>query len=67
MLKLFDHEFLPILADIALMLSRALTDSFPEVKKEASLLVVDFAEKLPKKIGHHSISVVKNLGLNLSH
>jgi|LauGreDrversion4_2_1035121.scaffolds.fasta_scaffold4256452_1 dynein assembly factor 5 len=49
------------------MLSRILQDSYPEVKKNTALFIIEISEKLKGSIGLHSQIIIKALASNLTH
>ena len=48
-------------------LAKLLSDQYPEVKKETSILVQNFCKKLPKEIGLNAKPILLVLGQNTLH
>ena len=49
------------------MLSKILQDSFADIKKETSTLIILSSKYLYKQVGNHCSSTVKALAGNLKH
>lgn len=59
--------FKSCMSAVADVLSKVLTDKYPEVKREAAELVSLFCAKLPDYIGLNGKSIVRSLCLNTKH
>ena len=66
-LKEYPDIFKSCMASVSDVLSKILTDKYPEIKREASELVCLFCVSLPEYIGLNAKSIVKSLCLNIKH
>jgi len=65
--KGYKFSFQKNLADMAFLLSKALTDQYPEVKKECASLIMDMSTELKNSLGDHSLNIAKALVKNFGH
>lgn len=61
------YQFLPKLAEITSMLSKALTDPNPEMKQKAAKFAGEICTKLEGKVGQYMKNTVLSLTKNLQH
>jgi hypothetical protein len=65
--KGYKFSFQKNLADIAFMISKALTDQFPDVKKECSQLIIEMSTELKGSLGDHAAVIAKSIVKNFGH
>jgi len=63
----YNKAFQQNLADIAFMISKEITDQFPDAKKECSMLVIELSNELKDKLGDHAGTIAKSLVKNFAH
>lgn len=61
------YQFLPKLAEVCSMLSKALTDANPEMKQKASKFASELCRELKDKVGPYMKNTVISLVKNLHH
>jgi hypothetical protein len=66
-LEKYPNDLLPVISELSSMLSKALTDSCPEVKIKSSEFLINMSSKMQKIIGPHTKGILISLCLNLKH
>jgi hypothetical protein len=65
--KGYHQPFIQNLSEIMHTISKVLTDSYADIKREASQFVIDLSHGIKESVGSHSMPVIKSLAKNLSH
>jgi len=65
--KGYHQPFIQNLSEIMHTISKVLTDSYADIKREASQFVIDLSHGIRESVGSHSMAVIKSLAKNLSH
>jgi len=65
--KGYTQPYIQNLSEIMHTISKVLADSYAEIKREASQLVINLPHDISDSVGGHSMAVIKSLAKNLSH